>query len=70
MRVATAFVNSNLDHAKTQHPRPFIYISAEDIFRPVIPAAYIGTKRAAEEQIERMIEGRPDYRGVYLRPSE
>ncbi|KAH9063324.1 mitochondrial protein [Lactarius vividus] len=69
VRVATAFVNSNVDQAGTQHPRPFVYISAEDIFRPVIPAAYIETKREAEEQIERVIEGRTNYRAVYLRPS-
>jgi len=69
VRVATAFVNSNVDHARTQHPRPFVYISAEDVLRPIIPAAYIETKREAEEQIERLVGGRPDYRGVYLRPS-
>ncbi|KAH9001157.1 mitochondrial protein [Lactarius akahatsu] len=55
VRVATAFVNSNVDHAGTQHPRPFVYISAEDIFRP--------------EQVERVVGGRTNYRGVYLRPS-
>jgi len=69
VRVATAFVNSTVDHASTQHPRPFVYISAEDIFRPIIPAAYIETKREAEKQIERMLGERTDYRGVYLRPS-
>ncbi|KAH9043121.1 mitochondrial protein [Lactarius pseudohatsudake] len=69
VRVATAFVNSNVDHAGTRHPRPFVYISAEDIFRPVIPAAYIETKREAEEQVERVVGGRTNYRGVYLRPS-
>lgn len=69
VRVATAFVNSTVDHAGTQYPRPFIYISAEDIVRPIIPAAYIETKREAEEQIERLMGTRPDYRGVYMRPS-
>lgn len=68
VRVATAFVTSAADHASTQ-PRPFIYISAEDIFRPIIPAAYIETKREAEEQIERLMGTRTDYRGVYMRPS-
>lgn len=67
VRVATAFVNST---ASSQHPRPFIYISAEDIFRPIIPAAYIETKREAEEQIERLMGTRPDCRGVYMRPSK
>jgi len=69
IRVATAFVES-VDHAGTQRPRPFVYISAEDIFQPVIPAAYIETKRQAEAQIERVIERRANYRGVYLRPSK
>lgn len=67
--MADAFVNSN-NEAETGLPRPFIYISAEDIFRPIVPAAYIETKREAEERIERMIKGRTNYRGVYLRPSE
>lgn len=69
MQVAEAFVNS-ADEAETGQPRPFIYISAEDIFRPVVPAAYIDTKREAEEQIDRMIAGNTGYRGVYMRPSE
>jgi hypothetical protein len=49
--------------------RPFIYISAEDIFRPVISSKYIETKREAERGIEQMIRGRPGYRGIYMRPS-
>ncbi|KAG8738482.1 hypothetical protein FRC10_006795 [Ceratobasidium sp. 414] len=43
---------------------PFVYISAEDIFRPLVPARYIESKRAAEAAITQ--EGR--VRGVYLRP--
>lgn len=50
-------------------PRPFVYISAEDIFRPIIPARYIETKRAAEQGIELMMANNPSYRGVYMRPS-
>ena len=70
--MAEAFVNSHGANAavESEQPRPFIYISAEDIFRPVIPSAYIDTKREAEEKIERMIEGKTNYRGVYMRPSE
>ena len=30
---------------------PFVYISAEDIFRPFVPERYISTKRAAERAI-------------------
>jgi hypothetical protein len=69
VQVAEAFVNS-VDNTASGQPRPFIYISAEDIFRPVVPTAYIDTKREAEEQIGRMIEGKPNYRGVYMRPSK
>jgi hypothetical protein len=69
VQVAEAFVNS-VDNTGSGQPRPFIYISAEDIFRPVVPTAYIDTKREAEEQIDRMIEGKTNYRGVYMRPSE
>ena len=70
--MAEAFVNSHGADAavESELPRPFIYISAEDIFRPVIPSAYIDTKREAEEKIDRMIEGKINYRGVYMRPSE
>ncbi|KAI9509632.1 mitochondrial protein [Russula earlei] len=68
VRVAEAFVNSDVNE-ELGRPRPFIYISAEDIFRPVIPAAYIDTKREAEVLIDGMIKANTNYRGVYLRPS-
>jgi hypothetical protein len=79
VRVAQTFMDSSTDAAavgataaaaESGLPRPFIYISAEDIFRPVVPSAYIDTKREAEEQIDRMIKGNTNYRGVYMRPSE
>lgn len=35
---------------------PFIYVSAEDIFRPFVPDRYISTKREAEWEILRMAE--------------
>lgn len=50
-------------------PRPFVYVSAEDIFRPVISARYIETKREAERGIEQMMSLNPQFRGVYIRPS-
>ncbi|KAE9409682.1 hypothetical protein BT96DRAFT_984730 [Gymnopus androsaceus JB14] len=44
--------------------------SAEDVFRPFIPARYIETKREAEMGIETMLSTSPgQYRGVYIRPS-
>jgi hypothetical protein len=35
---------------------PFIYVSAEDIFRPFVPERYILTKREAEMRILRMAD--------------
>ena len=68
--MAEAFVNSADAATELEQPRPFIYISAEDIFRPIVPSAYIDTKREAEEKIDSMMEGKTNYRGVYMRPSE
>ena len=68
LRVCEAFISSTAS-GDSNTPRPFVYISAEDIFRPVIPARYIETKREAEEGIEAMMVNKPDYRGVYMRPS-
>ncbi|PPQ87990.1 hypothetical protein CVT25_001069 [Psilocybe cyanescens] len=69
LRVCEAFLSSPAGSNDANAPRPFIYISAEDIFRPVIPARYIESKREAENGIEQMMAGRADYRGVYIRPS-
>lgn len=57
---------AGVDPSKT---RPFVYVSAEDIFRPVIPARYIETKREAERAIEQMMFLKSQFRGVYIRPS-
>ncbi|KAF4576786.1 hypothetical protein EYR36_004766 [Pleurotus pulmonarius] len=66
LRVCEAFV-ANAPRASGP-PRPFVYISAEDIFRPIIPAKYIETKREAERGLELLLP-RESYRGVYVRPS-
>lgn len=55
---------------------PFVYISAEDIFRPFVPERYISTKRAAERAITdgslaSMATGATRaIRPVFIRPSE
>ena len=50
--------------------KTFVYISAEDIFRPVIPARYITTKREAEKEIADLCEASGhDVRPVFIRPS-
>ncbi len=40
--------------ASAATPAPFVYISAEDLFRPVVDARYIKTKRQAESAIARL----------------
>jgi hypothetical protein len=51
-------------------PRPFVYISAEDIMRPLVPHGYIQSKREAEQGIASMLRSRADLRPVFIRPSE
>jgi len=68
LQVCEAFMTSK-PTTPLAHPRPFVYVSAEDIFRPFISARYIETKREAELGIERMMSSNSAYRGVYVRPS-
>ncbi|KAJ3801332.1 mitochondrial protein [Lentinula aff. detonsa] len=69
LRVCEAFLRSG-EGRQFPSPRPFVYISAEDVFRPLIPARYVETKREAEMSIEAMLSTSPSqYRGVYIRPS-
>jgi len=68
LRVCEAFTYSQ--NRSSTSIRPFIYISAEDIFRPIIPARYITTKREAELGIEEIIRDKSDsFRAAYIRPS-
>jgi len=68
LRVCETFL-SRPPSVQSVGPRPFVFVSAEDIFRPFIAAKYINTKREAEQRIEQMMFDKPDYRGVYIRPS-
>ena len=68
LRVCEAFLNSK-PTVETAGPRAFVYISAEDCNRPVVPSGYIRTKREAEMLIGRMVQEQPGYRAVYIRPS-
>ncbi|PBK96932.1 mitochondrial protein [Armillaria gallica] len=68
LRVCEAFVDSGPVGGPS--PRPFVYISAEDIFRPIIPARYIETKREAEAGIDSLVSQKSGlFRSVYIRPS-
>lgn len=49
-------------------PSPFIYISAEDIFRPIISSRYIETKRQAEDGIRKIADDKGSLRPIFLRP--
>ncbi|KDE06709.1 hypothetical protein MVLG_03055 [Microbotryum lychnidis-dioicae p1A1 Lamole] len=49
--MASAFVNSSSPSGSPSRRSPFVYISAEDIFRPFVPSRYISTKRQAESLI-------------------
>lgn len=68
LRVCEAFFSTDSE-VPLSGPRPFVYVSAEDVFRPFIPAKYIQTKREAEWHIENMLEHNESFRGVYIRPS-
>ncbi|WWD22309.1 hypothetical protein CI109_106800 [Kwoniella shandongensis] len=50
--------------------RPFVYISAADAFRPVVPRRYIETKRQAEIEIMRKCDEHPEagVRPTFIRP--
>lgn len=75
LRVCEAFVASKpVNYSRNDNPetckdRPFVYLSAEDISRPIIPSRYIETKHEAEQRITRLLRDHPGYRGVFIRPS-
>ena len=68
LRVCATFVSTALD-VPLASPRAFVYVSAEDVFRPWIPAPYIESKREAELGIERILQDNTAVRGVFVRPS-
>ncbi|GAA5911092.1 ubiquinone biosynthesis protein COQ11 [Sporobolomyces salmoneus] len=58
--------------SSTTAPSPFVFISAEDIFRPFVPSGYIRSKRQAEQTIleESLVDaGERGVRPVFIRPS-
>jgi len=49
--------------------RTFVYISAEDVFRPFVPKRYIDTKREAEENLAQLCASEAySMRSVFMRP--
>jgi len=67
LRVCEAFVSAKQDPLSSK--RAFVYLSAEDIFRPFVPARYIETKREAEWGIRDIMRDHPGYRAAFIRPS-
>ncbi|KAJ7452347.1 mitochondrial protein [Mycena galericulata] len=66
LRVCEAFLASEPPGSSV---RPFVFISAAEVFRPWVPARYIETKRDAETGIAALIAAHSArFRGVYLRP--
>ena len=61
---------SSKPEVELPNPRAFVYISAEDIYRPFISTKYIETKRRAELDIGNIVSSNPTFRGVYVRPGE
>lgn len=45
--------------ADKNEPTPFVYVSAEDIFRPFVDGRYISTKREAEQAIVATCASKP-----------
>ncbi|KAJ6596954.1 mitochondrial protein [Mycena vulgaris] len=69
LRVCEAFLASTPPADAPGSARPFVFLSAADIFRPWVPARYIETKRAAERGLDALLAAAPErFRGVYLRP--
>ena len=64
--------SSSLDSSHGSGPsrRPFVYISAADAFRPLIPRGYLESKRQAEVAIaQRCREAQPPtVRPIFIRP--
>ena len=58
LSVLRALLASKSTSPSTAPAAPFVYISAEDIFRPFVPAGYIASKRQAEHGIEELVSSR------------
>lgn len=67
LRVCETFLKAT-PTVETIGPRAFIYVSAEDCNRPLVPSGYIETKREAEILIEKMVQDHSGCRSVYIRP--
>ncbi|KAJ7449869.1 mitochondrial protein [Mycena latifolia] len=69
LRVCEAFMASAPPATAAAGVRPFVFLSAADVFRPWIAARYLETKREAERGLTALLAADPTrFRGVYLRP--
>lgn len=72
-QIHSASPSAEIATSGSSTPSPsFVYISAADAFRPLIPARYLETKREAEAGIALRCAERADkgVRGIYMRPGQ
>jgi len=69
LRACEAYISARLSSTSLTKSRAFVHVSAEDVFRPWIPAQYIEMKREAEHEINKLVSDHPDLRAVHIRPS-
>ena len=69
LRACEAYISAKPSLSLTK-PRAFVHVSAEDVFRPWIPAGYIEMKREAEVGINQLVSDHPGLRAVHIRPSQ
>jgi len=76
MMVLNTFLSAKPTETTPENPpkreRTFVYVSAEDIFSPLVPRGYITSKRAAERDIALACLHSPGarVRTVSLRPGK
>lgn len=69
LRVCEAYMASAPPADARAGARPFVFLSAADVFRPWVPARYLETKREAERGLDTLLAADPArFRGIYLRP--
>ncbi|KZS99204.1 hypothetical protein SISNIDRAFT_480773 [Sistotremastrum niveocremeum HHB9708] len=67
--LATFLSNATSTASGSGKDRTFVYISAEDVFRPFVPSQYIESKRKCEREIRRMCESADSpVRSIFIRP--
>lgn len=66
--IAVAQTFAEEQQSETQAQKPFVFLSAADILRPIVSARYCSNKREAETVIDRIAHQNGHIRPVFLRP--